>query len=165
MSTVDSLALTSPRARRRTLLRKRFLRRPMAVGGLLVVLAFVVTAVFAPWLAPHPAAETDFNSLLSHPSSKHLLGTDELGRDVLSRLIWGSRASMQAGLSVCLAASVCSTASTCTFLRGGASGSLAGAVPGSQRCSRSSPAWMSPTPARSPSAARPCPLAGLRAVR
>jgi len=97
MSAVDSLALTSPRARRRRLLRKRFLRRPMAVGGLLVVLAFVVTAVFAPWLAPHPAAETDFNSLLSHSSSKHLLGTDELGRDVLSRLIWGSRASMQAG--------------------------------------------------------------------
>jgi peptide/nickel transport system permease protein len=97
MSTVDALALRSPRARRRRLLRKRFLRRPMAVGGLVVVLVFVLTAVFAPLLAPHPAAETDFNSLLSHSSSKHLLGTDELGRDVLSRLIWGSRASMQAG--------------------------------------------------------------------
>jgi ABC-type dipeptide/oligopeptide/nickel transport system permease subunit len=97
MSTVDTLALRSPRARRRRLLRKRFLRRPMAVGGLVVVLVFILTAVFAPLLAPHPAAETDFNSLLSHSSSKHLLGTDELGRDVLSRLIWGSRASMQAG--------------------------------------------------------------------
>jgi peptide/nickel transport system permease protein len=97
MSNVDALALRSPRARRRRLLRKRFLRRPMAVGGLVVVLVFILTAVFAPLLAPHPAAETDFNSLLSHSSSKHLLGTDELGRDVLSRLIWGSRASMQAG--------------------------------------------------------------------
>ena len=97
MTTVDTLALTSPRARRRRLLRKRFLRRPMAVGGLIVVLFFVVTAVFAPWLAPHGAADTDFNALLAHSSSKHLLGTDELGRDVLSRLIWGSRASMQAG--------------------------------------------------------------------
>jgi peptide/nickel transport system permease protein len=94
---MSTVALTSPRARRRRLLRKRFLRRPMAVGGLIVVLFFVVTAVFAPWLAPHSAADTDFNALLSHPSSKHLLGTDELGRDVLSRLIWGSRASMQAG--------------------------------------------------------------------
>ncbi len=97
MTTVDTIALGSPRARRRRLLRKRFLRRPMAVAGLVVVLAFVLTAIFAPLLAPHPAAETDFNSLLSHSSSKHLLGTDELGRDVLSRLIWGSRASMQAG--------------------------------------------------------------------
>lgn len=97
MTTVDTLALTSPRARRRRLLRKRFLRRPMAVGGLIVVLFFVVTAVLAPWLAPHGAADTDFNALLAHSSSKHLLGTDELGRDVLSRLIWGSRASMQAG--------------------------------------------------------------------
>jgi peptide/nickel transport system permease protein len=97
VTTVDTLALTSPRARRRRLLRKRFLRRPMAVGGLIVVLFFVVTAVLAPWLAPHGAADTDFNALLAHSSSKHLLGTDELGRDVLSRLIWGSRASMQAG--------------------------------------------------------------------
>jgi len=97
MSVVDTLALTSPRTRRRRLLRKRFLRRPMAVGGLVVVLAFAVTALFAPWLAPHSAASTDFNSLLSHSSSKHRLGTDELGRDELSRLIWGARASMQAG--------------------------------------------------------------------
>ncbi len=69
----------------------------MAIAGLIVVLVFVVTALLAPLLAPHPAAETDFNALLSHSSSKHLLGTDELGRDVLSRLIWGARASMQAG--------------------------------------------------------------------
>jgi peptide/nickel transport system permease protein len=79
------------------LLRKRFLRRPMAVAGLVVVLCFALVAILAPWLAPHHPGDTDFNSLLSHPSSKHLLGTDELGRDELSRLIWGARASMQAG--------------------------------------------------------------------
>jgi peptide/nickel transport system permease protein len=79
------------------LLRKRFLRRPMAVAGLVVVLAFVVTAIFAPLLAPYSAGATDFNALLAHPSAKHLLGTDSLGRDVLSRIIWGARASMQAG--------------------------------------------------------------------
>jgi peptide/nickel transport system permease protein len=88
----------SPRTRRRRLRRKRFLRRPMAVAGLFVVVAFVVTAVFAPLLAPYKAGATDFNSLLAHPSSKHLLGTDELGRDVLSRIIWAARASMQVGL-------------------------------------------------------------------
>jgi len=97
VSTVDATALTNPRARRRVLLRKRFLRRPMAVGGLIVVVAFVVVAALAPIVAPYSAGATDFNSLLSHSSSKHLLGTDELGRDDLSRLIWGARASMQAG--------------------------------------------------------------------
>ena len=96
MSAVDTAALTSPRARRRVLLRKRFFRRPMAVAGLVVVLGFVVMAVFAPLLAPYRAGATDFNALLAHPSSKHLLGTDALGRDELSRLIWGARASMQA---------------------------------------------------------------------
>ena len=97
MSAVDATALTNPRARRRVLLRKRFLRRPMAVGGLIVVVTFVVVAALAPIVAPYSAGATDFNSLLSHSSSKHLLGTDELGRDDLSRLIWGARASMQAG--------------------------------------------------------------------
>jgi peptide/nickel transport system permease protein len=97
VSAVDTVTLTSPRARRRRLLRTRFLRRPMAVAGLVVVLAFVVTAIFAPLLAPYSAGATDFNALLAHPSAKHLLGTDSLGRDVLSRIIWGARASMQAG--------------------------------------------------------------------
>jgi len=54
-------------------------------------------AAAAPWLAPYAPSATDFNALLAHPSSNHLLGTDSLGRDVLSRIIWGARASMQAG--------------------------------------------------------------------
>jgi peptide/nickel transport system permease protein len=69
----------------------------MAVGGLVVVLAFVLVAIFAPWVAPYSPSETDFNNVLAHSSREHLLGTDELGRDELSRLIWGSRASIQAG--------------------------------------------------------------------
>jgi peptide/nickel transport system permease protein len=106
VSVVDTATLTSPRVRRARLLRKRFLRRPMAVAGLVVVLAFVVVAVFAPLLAPYKAGATDFNSLLVHSSSKHLLGTDELGRDELSRAIWGARASMQAGFLATLLAMV-----------------------------------------------------------
>jgi len=86
------------RRRRLRLLRKRFLRRPMAVAGLVVVLGFVVVAIFAPLLAPYSAGHTDFNAILAHSSSKHLLGTDDLGHDVLSRLIWGTRASMQVGV-------------------------------------------------------------------
>ncbi len=107
MTTVDApVALPNPRARRRRLLRKRFLRRPMAVAGLVVVLAFVVVAIFAPLLAPYDPSATDFNALLAHPSSQHLLGTDELGRDELSRLIWGARASIQAGVFATILAMV-----------------------------------------------------------
>ena len=97
MSVVEAAPIMNPRARRRMLLRKRFMRRPMAVAGLVIVLVFVITAIFAPLLAPYGAGATDFNALQAHSSSKHLLGTDELGRDELSRLIWGARASIQAG--------------------------------------------------------------------
>ena len=89
----------NPRARRRRLLRKRFLRRPLAVVGLAVALAFILVAIFAPWIAPYSPSETDFNATLAPPFTEgHILGTDELGRDMLSRLIWGSRASIQAGV-------------------------------------------------------------------
>ncbi len=70
----------------------------MAVGGLIVVGGFVVMAIFAPLLAPYSATYTDFNAVLAHPSPQHLLGTDDLGHDVLSRLIWGARASMLVGV-------------------------------------------------------------------
>jgi ABC-type dipeptide/oligopeptide/nickel transport system permease subunit len=92
--------------RRWRLLGKRFLRRPMAVAGLLAVLGLVVMAIFAPLLAPFSVGHTDFNAVLAHPSSKHLLGTDDLGHDVLSRLIWGARASMQVGVFSTLLAMV-----------------------------------------------------------
>jgi peptide/nickel transport system permease protein len=107
VSAVDTVAITSPKSRRRRILRKRFLRRPMAVAGLLVVIGFVVMAVFAPWLAPYSSGAVDFNALIAPPSSKHLLGTDALGHDELSRLIWGARVSMQAGfLSTMLALAI-----------------------------------------------------------
>ncbi|HEU5361934.1 MAG TPA: ABC transporter permease [Gaiellaceae bacterium] len=100
MSYVDTSAAVTinPRARRRRLLRRRFLRRPLAIIGLVVALAFVLAAILAPWIAPYSAGATDFNALLAHSSGKHLLGTDELGRDVLSRIIWGARASIEAGV-------------------------------------------------------------------
>lgn len=69
----------------------------MAVAGLLVVLAFVATAIFAPLIAPHDPSAQDYNAIFAHSSSKHLLGTDEFGRDTFSRIVWGARASMQAG--------------------------------------------------------------------
>jgi ABC-type dipeptide/oligopeptide/nickel transport system permease subunit len=92
------------RARRRRLLRRRFLRRPFAILGLVVAVVFVLGALLAPWIAPYGAGETDFNALLAHSSSKHLLGTDELGHDVFSSLVWGSRASIEAGVLATLLA-------------------------------------------------------------
>ncbi len=87
----------SPRRRRLRILRKRFLRRPAAVASLVVVVGFALTAALAPLIAPYSAGATDFNAVLAHSSARHLLGTDELGRGVLSRSIWGARASMQVG--------------------------------------------------------------------
>ena len=96
MSYVEAQPL-SPRARRRRIRRRRFLRRPAAVGSLAVVVGVILAAVFARWVAPYAPGETDFEALLAPPSREHLLGTDELGRDTLSRIIWGARASIQAG--------------------------------------------------------------------
>jgi ABC-type dipeptide/oligopeptide/nickel transport system permease subunit len=106
VSYVDTTALAiNPRARRRRLLRTRFMRRPLAVAGLIVALGFVLMAIFAPWIAPYSPSATDFNATLAPPfTDGHILGTDELGRDVLSRIIWGSRASIQAGVLATLLA-------------------------------------------------------------
>ena len=89
---------TAPRIGRRTRMRRRFLRRPMAVTGLVLAVLFTLMAILAPLIAPYGPGETDFAAPLAGPSADHLLGTDELGRDTLSRIIYGARASMQVGL-------------------------------------------------------------------
>jgi len=81
-------------------------RRPLAVAGLVIALTFVLAAIFAPYVAPYDPNATDFGAVLEHPSAQHLLGTDELGRDQLSRIIWGARASIQAGVLATLLAMV-----------------------------------------------------------
>jgi ABC-type dipeptide/oligopeptide/nickel transport systems, permease components len=101
---VNAIAVVNPRTRRRRLLRRRFLRRPVAVAGLVVLLGYVIVAIFAPWIAPHRSGFTDFGHILAHPSSRYPLGTDELGHDELSRIIWGARASMQVGVLATLLA-------------------------------------------------------------
>ncbi len=77
---------------------RHLLRRPLAVVGGVVVVLFVLLALFAPILAPYDAARTDFMAVRQAPSAKYLLGTDDVGRDVLSRVIVGSRASLMAGV-------------------------------------------------------------------
>jgi peptide/nickel transport system permease protein len=72
----------------------------LATIGVILVLIFVIFALFAPWIAPQDPAHIDLPTRLSRPSSAHWCGTDELGRDILSRLIYGSRISMLVGSCV-----------------------------------------------------------------
>ena len=77
---------------------RRFARNKAAVVGLVVVAAFVLIAVFAPLIAPYDPIKTDWGMIRKAPSAAHWFGTDELGRDVLSRVIYGARASLMAGV-------------------------------------------------------------------
>ena len=73
---------------------------PLAGVGLVLVLMFVIFALFASWIAPYDPFSIDLPTRLSPPSSAHWCGSDELGRDICSRLIYGSRISMLVGSSV-----------------------------------------------------------------
>jgi peptide/nickel transport system permease protein len=77
---------------------RRLLRRPSAAIALAIIVAFIGVALFAPWISPYDPVATDFAAVRKAPSAAHWLGTDEIGRDVLSRVIFGSRASLLAGV-------------------------------------------------------------------
>ncbi len=82
---------------------RRLLRRRSAVLGGVIVLAFVLLALLAPVIAPYDPIATSWSAVRKAPSLQYLFGTDEIGRDVLSRVVWGARASLLAGLvSVCI---------------------------------------------------------------
>ena len=77
---------------------RRMLRNPVVVGCLIVLLALVIGALFGGYLTPYGPNETDIPAALQGPSAAHWFGTDEVGRDVLARIIYGARASLSAGL-------------------------------------------------------------------
>ena len=86
---------------------RRFRGRPAAVVGAVVVLAFVLVAVAAPLVAPYDPIATSWTLVRKAPSASHWMGTDENGRDVLSRIVFGARASLLAGVvSVLIAAGI-----------------------------------------------------------
>jgi len=70
----------------------------MALTGAILVVSLFLVAFLAPWIAPYNPEEIDLSQVLAPPSSSHWLGTDQLGRDVLSRMIWGARISLQVGI-------------------------------------------------------------------
>lgn len=75
-------------------------KNPLAALGIVLVFVFIIFALFAPWIAPQDPAEINLPNRLARPSPLHWCGTDELGRDILSRLIYGARISMLVGTSV-----------------------------------------------------------------
>ncbi len=76
----------------------RFRRHRLAMTGLIILSLLILVAVFAPWIAPYPQEYIDYQSQqFAEPTSQHLLGTDNVGRDVLSRLIFASRVSLTVG--------------------------------------------------------------------
>ncbi len=77
---------------------RHFLRHKGAVIGTVLVLGFVLMAFAAPWIAPSDPLAQDLSARLQPPSATHWLGTDDFGRDVLSRVVWGSRVSLRLGL-------------------------------------------------------------------
>ncbi len=90
-------------------LRRQLRRYWLAVLGAILVLAWIIIAIIAPYIAPYPYDQIDLTQRLLPPSAEHWLGTDMLGRDVFSRLLVGSRISLLAGFSVVLIGAVVGT--------------------------------------------------------
>jgi peptide/nickel transport system permease protein len=77
-----------------------FRRNPLAIAGIVFATLLTLCAIFAPWFSPTDPAHIDLPARLNAPSAQHWFGTDELGRDILSRVIYGSRISMLVGVGV-----------------------------------------------------------------
>ena len=78
----------------------RIERQPLAAVGVVLTILFLLCAIFAPWLAPRDPVQLDLTGRLMSPSATHWFGTDELGRDIFSRIVFGARISMIVAVSV-----------------------------------------------------------------
>jgi peptide/nickel transport system permease protein len=100
--------------------RRVFFQRRIVMFGLLILLILGFTAIFADRLAPYDPYKQDLNNILLQPSKAHLLGTDAIGRDTLSRLIYGSRTALTVGfLAMAISASIGVTLGTIAGYFGG----------------------------------------------
>ena len=77
---------------------QRLAKNKLAVVGLIIIILMILTAVFAPVIAPYGYEEQDLYNTLKGPSAEHWFGTDDLGRDIFSRIIYGGRNSLSIGL-------------------------------------------------------------------
>lgn len=90
--------IESPRKRRMKEMSSRFFQNKLAVIGGVFTLLLILMAIFAPFVTPYGPAEQDYAKFLKSPSLANIMGTDELGRDIFTRIIYGSRVSIQAGI-------------------------------------------------------------------
>jgi peptide/nickel transport system permease protein len=114
-------------ARRRffRLLAHRLRANRLAMAGLVLVAGLAAVALAAPWIAPHDPTAIDARLILAGPSPGHLLGTDDLGRDVLSRMIYGARISLAVGfVSVGIAVVIGTALGACAGFFGGVADSV-----------------------------------------
>lgn len=85
---------------------RRFVRHTLAVIGIVVFTLIALAAIFAPLLTPYDPAEQDLFNIAQPPSAEHLLGTDELGRDLWTRVLYGGRVSLTVGIAAALISTV-----------------------------------------------------------
>lgn len=110
MTTRDWLLADSPTSRMQANLGRTYritlalMRNPLAMVGAIIVLTLIVTAVLAPWIAPYSATGQDLSNRLLAPSWDHWMGTDELGRDIFSRVLYGSQITLTIVLLVAVIA-------------------------------------------------------------
>ena len=106
MTTRDWLLSADPETRMQARLGQSYrlaralARNPLAVMGFFVILTLLIVAALAPWLAPFSPTQGDLANRLQPPSATHWMGTDELGRDILSRVIYGARITLMIVLLV-----------------------------------------------------------------
>ena len=106
-ATAEDLTQSLPRINEWLRFRRVFFSRRIVIFGLLVIAILILAAIFANFLAPYDPYKQDLNSILQPPSSSHLLGTDPIGRDTLSRLIFGARTAIMVGfISLAIASSI-----------------------------------------------------------
>lgn len=103
---IDVVAESPPRVNEWKRFRRVFFGRGLVVFGMVIILIYIVVAIFAPVIAPYPPDIPDMPAALNGPSSAHWLGTDALGRDTLSRIIYGTRIALMIGLIVVSIAAV-----------------------------------------------------------
>ena len=105
----EALGLEEHGLSQRTLAWRRFRRHKLAMVSLVVLVLLTLSAILAPWIAPYHFSEQHLDQVLQGPGAKHLLGTDTLGRDELTRILYGGRISLLVGLGVALSVGILGT--------------------------------------------------------
>jgi peptide/nickel transport system permease protein len=105
LDSATNLKIAPPKSEIKRFLRV-FLGRRIVIFGLVVLIIFIILAIFAPLIAHYDPYKPDLNNVLLSPTKAHLLGTDVLGRDSLSRIIYGAQTSLAIGLTVVFLAAV-----------------------------------------------------------